>query len=72
MTDPLPILEQAARQLEPDAARRDDLITQVIAYADRFLEGLASAPMTGLMADYCTCNRTGCCADCSTLCCFGL
>jgi aromatic-L-amino-acid decarboxylase len=39
-----PALEHTARQLEPDAAQRDHLITQVIAYANRFLDGLASAP----------------------------
>jgi aromatic-L-amino-acid decarboxylase len=44
VTNPLPILEQTARQLEPDAAQRDHVITQVIAYANRFLDGLASAP----------------------------
>jgi aromatic-L-amino-acid decarboxylase len=37
-------LEQSARHLEPDAAQRERLTTQVIAYADRFLDGIASAP----------------------------
>jgi glutamate/tyrosine decarboxylase-like PLP-dependent enzyme len=37
-------LEAAARALEPEGAYREELIREVIAYATRFLDGIAAAP----------------------------
>jgi hypothetical protein len=38
-------LEKSARLLEPDPAQQERLISRVIAYANDYLDGIASAPV---------------------------
>lgn len=45
MIDHIKQLEAMARQLEPDALARQQLLAQVTTYAEHFLQGLADAPV---------------------------
>jgi aromatic-L-amino-acid decarboxylase len=44
-------LESAARLLEPDVNRREQLLNQVTAYSQAFLEGIPNAPANGVHSD---------------------
>ncbi len=45
MLDDIKALESVARQLEPDAAQREQLLLQAMAYSQTFLEGIPDAPV---------------------------
>jgi aromatic-L-amino-acid decarboxylase len=44
-------LEEAARSLEPDSVQREQLISRVIAYANDYLNGIASTPVYTVTPD---------------------